>query len=168
MLKARFATHSVCELKKKLAKIAGNVNNAWAKIKGIIPAMFTRNGKVPLTGIDMRLPTLRPGYITGTLRCPCWTNTIAKIVRVVKTKRNQSRKPDRYVRSPGHISHDFRKGEELVKAEIDREVQAEVEECEQPDHPPEPNENGPAHDLPQGSDGQREYQDLQAPTTATV
>ena len=56
---------------KKLAIIAGNVSSDEAKIKGIIPAILTISGRVPLTGIDIRLPTRRPGYITGTLRRPC-------------------------------------------------------------------------------------------------
>ena len=42
--------------------------------------MFTMRGREPLTGMDMRLPIRRPGYITGTLRRPCCTKTIAKMV----------------------------------------------------------------------------------------
>jgi hypothetical protein len=51
---------------KNCASSAGSVIKDWAKISGIIPAMLTISGRVPLTGIDIRLPTRRPGYITGT------------------------------------------------------------------------------------------------------
>jgi len=74
------ASQAALEFTKKEAKIAGKVRNDWAKMIGIIPAMFTISGRLLRTGMDMRLPILRPGNITGTLRRPCWTYTIAKMV----------------------------------------------------------------------------------------
>ena len=39
------------------------------------------SNQTPFTGMDMRFPMRRPGYITGTLRRPCCTKTMAKMVR---------------------------------------------------------------------------------------
>src|SRR5512136_2315757 len=70
---------------KKLAMMEGKVSSDWAKMMGIMPAMLTIKGKVPLTGIDMRAPMRRPGYMTGTLRRPCCTTTMANIVTALST-----------------------------------------------------------------------------------
>src|SRR4030066_1654478 len=77
---AKLAMEAFFALVKKLAMMDGKVSRDWAKMIGIMPAMLTINGKVPLTGMDIRLPMRRPGYMTGTFRRPCWTTTMAKIV----------------------------------------------------------------------------------------
>ncbi len=66
-------TVALVEFRKNWARTAGKVSRDWPKMIGIMPAMFTIKGSVPFTGIDMRLPTRRPGYMTGTLRRPSWT-----------------------------------------------------------------------------------------------
>src|SRR3972149_9819362 len=90
---AKPTTQAVCELAKKVDKMDGNCRMAWAKISGIMPDILTISGKVPFTGIDMRLPMRRPGYMTGTLRRPCCTytiaNTVMRITMTVKISINQ-------------------------------------------------------------------------------
>src|SRR4030042_6056092 len=85
MLVANFAMVSLLDVAKKLAMMDGNVSKDWAKMIGIMPAMLTIKGSVPLTGMDIRAPTRRPGYMTGTLRRPCCTTTMAKIVIKLST-----------------------------------------------------------------------------------
>ena len=63
---AKFLSHSALALLKKLARMVGKVKMDWAKMIGIMPAMFTIKGTLLLTGMDIRLPTRRPGNITGT------------------------------------------------------------------------------------------------------
>jgi len=70
---ANSATPALGEARKKPAKMAGNCKMALAKINGIMPERFTISGRVPRTGMDMRLPMRRPGYITGTFRRPSVT-----------------------------------------------------------------------------------------------
>src|SRR3989304_5822030 len=60
-------------------------------MSGIMPAMLTINGSVPFTGIDIRLPMRRPGYITGTLRRPSCTKTMATMVPSVTTTSTTSK-----------------------------------------------------------------------------
>lgn len=82
---AALRIHGVCALTKNWAMMAGKVRMDWAKMTGIMPAIFTCSGRLPRTGMLCRLPMRRPGYITGTLRRPCWTNTIASTVRTTMT-----------------------------------------------------------------------------------
>ena len=49
--------------------------------------MFTCSGRLPRTGMLWRLPMRRPGYITGTLRRPCCTNTITSTVSTTITRK---------------------------------------------------------------------------------
>src|SRR3990172_11058789 len=79
------ATHLVWLAKKNEAMIEGKVKMDWAKINGIMPAMLTIRGKDPFTDIDIRVPTRRPGYMTGIFRRPCWTTMIIKMVEIVMT-----------------------------------------------------------------------------------
>src|SRR4030042_1440013 len=83
MLVANFAMVSLLDVAKKLAMMDGNVSKDWAKMIGIMPAMLTIRGSVPLTGMDIRTPIRRPGYMTGTFRRPCWTTTMANMVPAV-------------------------------------------------------------------------------------
>jgi hypothetical protein len=59
--------------RKKPARMAGKDKMEEAKISGIMPAIFTISGRLLVTGMDMRLPTRRPGNMTRTFRRPCWT-----------------------------------------------------------------------------------------------
>src|SRR3990172_9318657 len=63
---AKLRTHSYCELVKNCAIRAGKVRMDWAKMIGIMPAMFTSSGRVPFTGIDWRVPIRPPGCNGGT------------------------------------------------------------------------------------------------------
>ena len=45
-----------------------------------------------VSGMDIRLPTRRPGYMTGTLRRPCWTKTMAKITSTITMRVKTIRK----------------------------------------------------------------------------
>ena len=54
------------------------------------PILAPIRSVLPRTGMLCRLPMRRPGYITGTLRRPCCTYTIAKIVNNAITRKKIS------------------------------------------------------------------------------